>query len=87
MFSHQMKLISLHPVSPTASFNLSLLHTHQLIALPGDSRLHVPGGKRGIMKLTTWVQFDSCTAYLKTHTGGNEAPGHSATTLDLEIIC
>lgn len=46
MFSHQMKLISLHPVGPTASFDLSLLHTHQFISLPGDSRLHVPGRKR-----------------------------------------
>lgn len=45
MFSHQMKLISLHPVGPTASFDLSLLNTHQFISLPGDSRLHERGEK------------------------------------------
>lgn len=40
MFSYQMKLISVHPVGPASSFNLALLHTHQLVSLPGDSGLH-----------------------------------------------
>lgn len=48
MFSHQMKLISVHPVGPASSFNLSLLHTHQLVSLPGDSGLQV-GGERVII--------------------------------------
>lgn len=42
MFSYQMKFISLHPVGPTSSFDLSLLHTHQLVPFPGDGGL---GGK------------------------------------------
>lgn len=39
MISYQMKLISLHPVGPASSLDLSLLHAHQLISLPSDSGL------------------------------------------------
>lgn len=46
MFSHQMKLISVHPVGPASSFNFSLLHTHQLVSLPGDGGLHVSRVRR-----------------------------------------
>ena len=41
MFSHQMKLVSLHPVGPASPFDLTFLHTHQLVSVPGDSGLHV----------------------------------------------
>lgn len=36
-----MKLISFHPVGPASSFNLSLLHTHQLVSLPADGGLRL----------------------------------------------
>lgn len=81
MFSHQMKLISLHPVGPTASFDLSLLHTHQLISLPGDSRLHVQC-KKGNHEFNNVgpILFLDCI-FKYTH-ALNEAPAHSATTLE-----
>lgn len=79
MFPHQMKLISHHPMGPTASFDLSLLHTHQLISLPVDSRLRVSGEKNGIVHLTTWLQLYSCTACLNMHMVGVRLFHHFAT--------
>lgn len=55
MFSYQMKLISLHPVGPASPFDLSLLHTHQPVPLPGD------GGLQDITRQreTEWKKHDA----------------------------
>lgn len=45
VFAHQMKLISVHPVGPASSFNLPLLHAHQLVSLPGDGGLREVTGQ------------------------------------------
>lgn len=52
MFSYQMKLISFDPVGPASSFNLPLLHTHQLVSIPADGGLcqgHRSAGDRGVI--------------------------------------
>lgn len=39
--THQMKFISFNPVGPAPAFNLSFLHTHKLVSIPGDGSLWI----------------------------------------------
>lgn len=67
MFSYQMKLISLHPVGPASPFDLSLLHTHQPVPLPGDGGLQNITRQRERVKKARGIREGSLTTLKTEH--------------------